>query len=86
MTSLHVICGLGPPNQKSWLRLCGEPGEPSFSIDSLWFPARRCDISGILVVPLVVFVVLDRHLFEKNVTSNKFSDLGIPYLVFKTKL
>ena len=22
MTSLHVICGLGPPNQKSWLRLC----------------------------------------------------------------
>ena len=21
MTSLHVICGLGPPNQKSWLRL-----------------------------------------------------------------
>ena len=25
MTSLHVICGLGPPNQKSWLRLCGHP-------------------------------------------------------------
>ena len=24
MTSLHVICGLGPPNQKSWLRLCWE--------------------------------------------------------------
>ena len=24
MTSLHVICGLGPPNQKSWLRLCIE--------------------------------------------------------------
>ena len=22
MTSLRVICGLGPPNQKSWLRLC----------------------------------------------------------------
>ena len=22
MTSLHVICGLGPPNQKFWLRLC----------------------------------------------------------------
>ena len=22
MTSLHVICGLGPPNQNSWLRLC----------------------------------------------------------------
>ena len=22
MTSLHAICGLGPPNQKSWLRLC----------------------------------------------------------------
>ena len=22
MTSLHVICGLGTPNQKSWLRLC----------------------------------------------------------------
>ena len=22
MTSLQVICGLGPPNQKSWLRLC----------------------------------------------------------------
>ena len=21
MTSLRVICGLGPPNQKSWLRL-----------------------------------------------------------------
>ena len=21
MTSMHVICGLGPPNQKSWLRL-----------------------------------------------------------------
>ena len=21
MTSLQVICGLGPPNQKSWLRL-----------------------------------------------------------------
>ena len=21
MTSLYVICGLGPPNQKSWLRL-----------------------------------------------------------------
>ena len=21
MTSLHVICDLGPPNQKSWLRL-----------------------------------------------------------------
>ena len=21
MTSLHVICSLGPPNQKSWLRL-----------------------------------------------------------------
>ena len=21
MTSLHVICGLAPPNQKSWLRL-----------------------------------------------------------------
>ena len=30
----------------------------SFSIDSLWFPARRCDISGTLVVPLVVFIVL----------------------------
>ena len=29
----------------------------SFSIDSLWFPARRCNISGTLVVPLVVFVV-----------------------------
>ena len=28
----------------------------SFSIDSLWFPTRRCDISGTLVVPLVVFV------------------------------
>ena len=26
MTSLRVICGLGPPNQKSWLRLCmGSP-------------------------------------------------------------
>ena len=24
MTSLHVICGLGPPNQKSWLSLCPE--------------------------------------------------------------
>ena len=24
MTSLHVICALGPPNQKSWLRLCSE--------------------------------------------------------------
>ena len=34
----------------------------SFSIDSLWFPARRCDISGTLVVPLVVFVVLDSLL------------------------
>ena len=22
MTSLRVICGLAPPNQKSWLRLC----------------------------------------------------------------
>ena len=22
MTSLHVICGLAPPNQKSWLHLC----------------------------------------------------------------
>ena len=29
----------------------------SFSIDLLWFPARRCDISGTLVVSLVVFVV-----------------------------
>ena len=27
----------------------------SFSIDLLWFPARRCVISGTLVVPLVVF-------------------------------
>ena len=26
MTSLHVICGLGPPpNQKSWLRLWRRP-------------------------------------------------------------
>ena len=25
MTSLHVICGLPPPNEKSWLRLCLEP-------------------------------------------------------------
>ena len=29
-----------------------------FSFVSLWFPARRCDISGTLVVPLVFFVVL----------------------------
>ena len=41
----------------------------SFSIDSLWFPARRCDISGTLVVPLVVFVVLD-------------SLLGVPIALF----
>ena len=33
-----------------------------FSFDSIWFPARRCDISGTLVVPLVVFVVLDSLL------------------------
>ena len=26
MTSLHVICGLGLPNQKSWLRLCTNTG------------------------------------------------------------
>ena len=25
MTSLHVICDLGPPNQKSWLRPCPGP-------------------------------------------------------------
>ena len=25
MTPLHVICGLPPPNQKSWLRLCKWP-------------------------------------------------------------
>ena len=31
----------------------------SFSFDSLWFPARRCDISGTFVVPLVVFVHLN---------------------------
>ena len=41
----------------------------SFSIDSLWFPARRCDISGTLLVPLVVFVVLD-------------SLLGVPIALF----
>ena len=41
----------------------------SFSIDSLWFPARRFDISGTLVVPLVVFVVLD-------------SLLGVPIALF----
>ena len=41
----------------------------SFSIDSLWFPARRCDISGTLLVPLVVFVVLD-------------SLLGVPVALF----
>ena len=28
-----------------------------FSFDSLCFPARRCNISGTLVVPLVVFVI-----------------------------
>ena len=27
MTSLHVICGLGPPNQKSWLRLRYRPSQ-----------------------------------------------------------
>ena len=26
MTSLHVICGLPPPNQRSWLRLCRRCG------------------------------------------------------------
>ena len=25
MTSLHVICGLPPPNSKAWLRLCIKP-------------------------------------------------------------
>ena len=39
------------------------------SIDSLWFPALRCDISGTLVVPLVVFVVLE-------------SLLGVPIALF----
>ena len=29
-----------------------------FSFDSLWFPAHRCDISGTLVVPVVVFLIL----------------------------
>ena len=30
MTSLRVICGLGPPNQKSWLRLyVFVPGSPA---------------------------------------------------------
>ena len=38
-------------------------------IDLLWFPARRCDISGTLVVPVVVFVVLD-------------SLLGVPIALF----
>ena len=28
MTSLHMICGLGPPNQKSWLRVWSG-GKPS---------------------------------------------------------
>ena len=34
----------------------------SFSIGSLWFPARRCDISGTVVVPLVVFVVTNSYV------------------------
>ena len=29
MTSLPVICGLGPPNQKSWLRLWSGGGAPA---------------------------------------------------------
>ena len=28
MTSLQGICGLGSPNQKSWLRLCSSPFPP----------------------------------------------------------
>ena len=30
MTSLQVICGLGPPNQKSWLRLGPQMGFQKF--------------------------------------------------------
>ena len=49
------------------------------SIDSLWFPARRCNISGTLVVPLVVFVIRNNvvemfgwrnHFDQSNMLSN----------------
>ena len=36
--SLHEICGLSPPNQKSWLRLCTSPAVIIELSQGLWLP------------------------------------------------
>ena len=71
----HIITGIAQVSIRDRFRPCSRDssgGRTMFypaSFDLLWLPARRCDISGTLVVPLVVFVVLD-------------SLLGVPIALF----
>ena len=62
----HNTTGIVQVNIRNRFRSCSRDSLGvlicSFSFDLLWFPARRCDISGTFAVPLVVFVVLDSLL------------------------
>ena len=67
MTLLHVICGLGPPNQKSWLRLwCQGPCAqmvPFLVVTYIW----QEDVVIILKIPGAQAMLI-RH---KNSTVSK---------------
>ena len=66
MTSLHVIFGLAPPNQKSWLPLCTGGGA---------FRASPPQVTACAPQARVTFALAqkDKQTFaQKQVTTNAF--------------